>query len=86
MANVPNKETIDQAMSAAKAYLSAADAAKLEKLAKNPEAIRNLTSGLSDRDWAHVLRVMNDPHLLKRVMTSSRGKEGLRGILDQIPE
>lgn len=86
MANYPNEETIRRAVDAARSYLSPEDAAKIEKLAQNKEAVSALTSGLSQRDWARVMKVLNDPDLLRKVLTSSRGQAGLRNVMDQIPD
>ena len=79
-----SSEQMRKAVSAARTYLPAADAAKIERLSSDPAALRQLTAGLSSRDWANVMKVLNDPELLRRVLTSPRGQAGLREILGKL--
>lgn len=85
MSNVPNDAAVSRAVSAARNYLSAEDAAKIEKIAKNKEALQGLTSSLSNRDWANVMRVVNDPDLLRKILSSPQGKSVLHDLLKKIP-
>ena len=85
MSDLPNKAAVDRAVAAARKTLSAEDAAKIEKLAQNREALNRMTSGLSPNDWATVNRVLNDPELLRKVLGSSRGKNALHEFLKKMP-
>ncbi len=84
MSEFPNDAAVARAVAAARGSLSAEDAAKLERLARNKDSMKGLTSKLSERDWANVMRVINDPDLLKRVLSSSQGKNMLHEFLKRI--
>lgn len=84
MADFPKDDAVRRAVDAARSYLPPEDAAKIQRLATDPAALKNLTAGMSQKDWANVMRVMNDPQLLKMVLSSSKGQAGLRGVLDRI--
>lgn len=84
MSDFPNQDAVSRAVAAARGSLSAEDAKKLEALARNKESLKGLTNQLSERDWANVMRVVNDPDLLKRVLSSSHGKNMLHDFLKRI--
>lgn len=84
MSDFPNDAAVSRAVAAAKGSLSAEDTAKLERLARNKDSLKGLTSKLSEKDWANVMRVINDPDLLKRVLSSSQGKNMLHDFLKRI--
>ncbi len=84
MSDFPNDAAVSRAVAAARGALSAEDAAKLERLARNKDSLKGLTANLSERDWANVMRVINDPDLLKRVLASSQGKNMLHDFLKRI--
>ena len=84
MSDFPNDAAVSRAVAAARGSLSAEDAAKLERLARNKDSLKGLTSKLSERDWNNVMRVINDPDLLKRVLSSSQGKNMLHDFLKGI--
>lgn len=84
MSDFPNDAAVSRAVAAAKGALSAEDAAKLERLARNKDSLKGLTSKLSERDWANVMRIINDPDLLKRVLSSSQGKHMLHDFLKKM--
>ena len=84
MSDFPNDAAVSRAVAAAKGALSAEDAVKLERLARNKDSLKGLTSKLSERDWANVMRIINDPELLKRVLASSQGKNMLHDFLNKI--
>ena len=80
--NQPNDETIRNVVRMAKTTLSPADAQKIERLAQDKNAVANLTANLTDKDWAMVNQVMNNPVLLRQILTSSKGKEVLQKFLN----
>ncbi len=80
--NQPNDETIRNVVRMAKNTLSPADAQKIERLAQDKNAVANLTANLTDKDWAMVNQVMNNPVLLRQILTSSKGKEVLQKFLN----
>ena len=80
--NQPNDETIRNVVRIAKNILSPADAQKIERLAQDKNAVANLTANLTDKDWAMVNQVMNNPVLLRQILTSSKGKEVLQKFLN----
>ena len=84
MSDFPNDAAVSRAVAAARGSLSAEDAAKLERLARNKDSLKGLTSKLSERDWNNVMRVITDPDLLKRVLSSSQGKNMLHDFLKGI--
>ncbi len=84
MSDFPNDAAVSRAVAAAKGALSAEDAAKLERLARNKDSLKGLTSKLSERDWANVMRIINDPDLMKRVLSSSQGKHMLHDFLKRM--
>ncbi len=84
MSDFPNDAAVSRAVAAARGSLSAEDTAKLERLARNKDSLKGLTSKLSEKDWANVMRVINDPDLLKRVLSSSQGKNMLHEFLKRI--
>ncbi len=84
MSNFPNDAAVSRAVAAARGSLSAEDAEKLERLARNKDSLKGLTSKLSERDWANVMRIVNDPNLLKRVLASPQGKNMLHDFLKGI--
>ena len=84
MSDFPNDTAVSRAVAAAKGALSAEDAAKLERLARNKDSLKGLTSKLSERDWANIMRIINDPDLLKRVLSSSQGKHMLHDFLKKM--
>ncbi len=84
MSDFPNDAAVSRAISAARGVLSPTDAAKLERLARNKSSLKNLTAGLSDRDWNNVMRVLNNPELLKQVLSSPRGKSMLQDLLKRV--
>ncbi len=84
MSDFPNDAAVSRAIAAARGVLSPAEAAKLERLAQNKSSLKNLTAGLSDRDWNNVMRVMNNPELLKQVLSSPRGKSMLQNLLNRV--
>ncbi|MBO5214110.1 MAG: hypothetical protein J6B86_05020 [Clostridia bacterium] len=84
MSDFPNDAAVSRAVAAAKGALSAEDAVKLERLARNKDSLKGLTSKLSERDWANVMRIINDPDLMKRVLSSSQGKHMLHDFLKRM--
>lgn len=84
MSDFPNDAAVYRAVAAAKGSLSAEDLAKLERLARNKDSFQGITSRMSEKDWANVMRVVNDPDLLKRVLSSSRGKHLLHDFLQRM--
>lgn len=84
MSDFPNDAAVSRAVAAAKGALSAEDAAKLERLARNKDSLKGLTSKLSERDWANIMRIINDPDLLKRVLSSTQGKHLLHDFLKKM--
>lgn len=84
MSDFPNDAAVSRAVAAAKGALSAEDAAKLERIARNKESLKGMTSKLSERDWANIMRIINDPDLLKRVLSSSQGKHMLHDFLKRM--
>lgn len=84
MSDFPNDAAVSRAVAAAKGALSAEDAAKLERLARNKDSLKGLTSKLSERDWANIMRIINDPDLLKRVLSSTQGKHMLHDFLKKM--
>lgn len=84
MSDFPNDASVSRAVAAARGVLSAEDAAKLERLARNKDSLKGLTSKLSERDWANVMRVINDPELLKKVLSSPHGKNMLHDFLNRL--
>lgn len=85
MSDFPNDAAVSRAVNAARNHLSQEDAAKLERLARSKESLKGLTSGMSERDWANVMRVVNDPDLLRKVLSSSHGKSFVHDFLKKIP-
>ncbi|MBP3300583.1 MAG: hypothetical protein J6M34_03675 [Clostridia bacterium] len=85
MSDLPNKSAVDRAVAAARNNLSAEDAAKIQRLAQNRDALEKMTAGLSPKDWATVNRVLNDPEMLRKVLGSSRGKNALHEFLKKMP-
>lgn len=85
MAGSLNEDAVSRAVSAARGCLSPEDAAKLEAVARNKDALRYLTAGMSERDWNNVMNVLNNPALLRRVISSPQGQAGLKNFLKQIP-
>ena len=85
MSDFPNDAALRRAVSAVRSALSPEEAEKVERLARNKESLNGLTANLSDRDWAQITKVVNDPVLLKRILSSSQGKNVLRDFLKQIP-
>ncbi len=81
MSDFPNDAAVSRAVAAAKGVLSPEDAAKLEAIARNKESLRGLTSRLSDRDWANVMKIINDPDLLKKALSSPHGRNLLHEFL-----
>jgi len=84
MADMPNDAAVQRAVAAAKGALSPEDAAKLERFSRNKDSLRGLTSNLSQRDWAQITKVINDPVLLKRVLSSPQGKNMLHDFLKRV--
>ena len=84
MSDFPNDAAVSRAVAAARGALSAEDTAKLERLARNKDSLKGLTSKLSERDWANVMRVINDPDLLKKVLSSPHGKTMLHDFLNRL--
>ena len=84
MSGLPNDASISRAVAAARGNLPAEDVAKLERLARSKESLKGLTSGMSERDWAAVMKVINDPELLRRVMSSPQGKSVLHDFLKRL--
>ncbi len=84
MSDLPNDASVARAVAAARGALSAEDAAKLERLARNKDSLKGLTSKLSERDWANVMRVINDPDLFKKVLSSPHGKNMLHDFLNRL--
>ncbi len=84
MSDFPNDAAVSRAVSAARGVLSPAEAAKLERLARNKSSLKNLTSGLSERDWNNIMRVMNNPELLRQVLSSPKGKSMLQDLLKRV--
>ena len=84
MSDFPNDASVSRAVAAARGALSPEDAAKLERLARNKDSLKGLTSKLSERDWANVMRVINDPELLKKVLSSPHGKNMLHDFLNRL--
>ena len=85
MSDLPNKAAVDRAVAAARNSLSPEDAAKIQRLSQNREALEKMTAGLSPKDWATVNRVLNDPEMLRKVLGSSRGKNALHDFLKKMP-
>lgn len=85
MPDRPNGDAVARAVAAAKSALSAEDAAKIERLSRNKASLQSLTGGLSPKDWAAVQKVMSDPDLLRKVLSSSQGKNALHEFLKRIP-
>ena len=84
MPELPGDAAVARAVSAARNHLSPEDVSKLENLAKNSDALKGLTSNMSQKDWAMVMKVINDPDLLRRVLGSSQGKNVLHDFLNRI--
>ena len=85
MSDMPNKAALDRALDAARRNLSAEDAAKVERLSKDPRSLQQLTASLNAKDWAVVNRVLNDPEMLRKILGSTRGKNALHEFLRNIP-
>ena len=84
MSDFPNDAAVSRAVAAARGALSAEDTAKLEKIAQNKDSLKGITANMNEKDWANVMRVINDPDLLKRVLTSAHGKHLLHDFLKRI--
>lgn len=84
MSDFPNDAAVSRAVSAARGVLSAEDSAKLERLARNKDSLKGLTANMSERDWNNVMKVINDPDLLKRVLASPQGKNLLHDFLKRV--
>ena len=84
MSDFPTDASVARAVAAARGALTSEDAAKLERLARNKESLKGLTSKLSERDWANVMRIINDPDLLKKVLSSNHGKNMLHDFLNRL--
>ena len=84
MSDFPNDAAVSRAVAAARGSLSAEDLAKLERLARNKDSLKGIISKMSEKDWANVMRVVNDPDLLKRVLSSTHGKHLLHDFLQRM--
>ncbi len=84
MSDMPNDAAISRAVAAARGNLPPEDVAKIERLARNRDSLKGLTSGMSEKDWAAVMKVLNDPDLLRRIMASSQGKNALHDFLKRM--
>jgi hypothetical protein len=80
-----NDGAFSRAVNVAKQNLSAVDASKLEKIAADKRSLQQLTSQLSKRDWENVMRIVNDPEQLRRVLSSPVGQKKLHELLNRIP-
>lgn len=85
MSDKPSPDAVARAVAAARATLSARDAEKLERLAKDRDSLNGLASSLSPSDWETVNKVLRDPQLLRRVLSSSKGKNALHEFLNRVP-
>lgn len=85
MSDKPSPDAVARAVAAARATLSARDAEKLERLAGDRDSLNGLASSLSPSDWETVNKVLRDPQLLRRVLSSSKGKNALHEFLNRVP-
>lgn len=77
-----DEQAVKNAVNTAHQVFSAEDCAKIEKLLSDKNATQAILSKLSEKDLNSVATVMNDPNLLKKVLSSPKASESLKRILE----
>ena len=83
MSQPMDARTVQQAVNVAKSVLSAQDAAQVEKLFSDPNAMQSMAARLSQKDLKTVSAIMQNPAMLKAVLQSPKGREALQRFLHQ---
>lgn len=83
MSQSMDARTVQQAVNVAKSVLSVQDAAQVEKLFSDPNAMQSMAARLSQKDLNTVTAIMQNPAMLKAVLQSPKGREALQRFLHQ---
>ncbi len=75
-----NKESLNAAAKEAKEALGA-EAAEYADILSNNEALKSAFSSLSPKDMEKLTAVINNPELIKRILSSPKARENLKKIL-----
>lgn len=76
-----DEAALERAINALKQSLNPKDVAKLEDTFKDKKNIESLASKFSDKDLAEILKVINNPALMQKILDSPKAKEGLKKFL-----
>lgn len=83
MNNVPDQEKLRRAIDIIKQALGPQEAARIEQKLATDSGSFGLSPTLSKKDLSIVLPVLDNPEILRRILSSPQGREGLKKILDQ---
>lgn len=72
---------LERAINYLKKSLNEKEIAKLEETFSNKKNIEALASKFSERDLEEVLKVINNPDMMKKILGSAKAQEGLKKFL-----
>lgn len=76
-----NNQSVQNVMNTARQVFGAEDCKKIERFLQDEDAVKNITSKLSGKDLESAAAIMNDPVLLKKILSSPKAAESLKRIL-----
>lgn len=76
-----NNQSVQNVMNTARQVFGAEDCKKIEHFLQDENAVKNITSKLSGKDLESAAAIMNDPVLLKKILSSPKAAESLKRIL-----
>jgi aspartate carbamoyltransferase regulatory subunit len=74
-------EAIKRAVNILKRSVGEKDVAKLEETFKNKNNLNALASKFSEKELEEIIKIINNPAMMQKILNSPKAKEGLKKFL-----